>query len=259
MDPGLALVGEWDVVVCGGTLGIFIATALAVNHGLRVAVLERAPKLRGKHCHLCVLHRDTPRGAFLLTFIRLLFVVCFFFLAFTFLVDQSMIHAPPDTPCAPLPTVGPVPGRAQEWNLSMKELRELVSLGVLGAEDLDGAVDLSEGSLIERCPDPDTLVATHFKTIRAGYNNAEVTPMTLSMTSAMKNRHHAAMKPMRGCEKSMKRTPCLNGSQGAWLMLTGGRLGLLAALAPLSPEWHRTVGACVRGARVSRSCGWKAS
>ncbi|GAX73571.1 hypothetical protein CEUSTIGMA_g1022.t1 [Chlamydomonas eustigma] len=37
---------EFDVVVCGGTLGIFVATALAAR-GLRVAVLERGP-LRGR-------------------------------------------------------------------------------------------------------------------------------------------------------------------------------------------------------------------
>ncbi|GFR42284.1 hypothetical protein Agub_g3182, partial [Astrephomene gubernaculifera] len=37
---------EFDVVVCGGTLGVFMAAALAVR-GLRVAVVERGP-LRGR-------------------------------------------------------------------------------------------------------------------------------------------------------------------------------------------------------------------
>ena len=32
--------GRFDVVVCGGTLGIFIATALC-SKGLRVAMVER--------------------------------------------------------------------------------------------------------------------------------------------------------------------------------------------------------------------------
>lgn len=42
-----ALAG-FDVVVCGGTLGVFIAAALARNHGVKVAVIERAPKLAGR-------------------------------------------------------------------------------------------------------------------------------------------------------------------------------------------------------------------
>ena len=33
-------VGAFDVIVCGGTLGIFIATALSFK-GLRVAIVER--------------------------------------------------------------------------------------------------------------------------------------------------------------------------------------------------------------------------
>lgn len=33
-------VGTFDVVVCGGTLGIFIATALSAK-GLRVSIVER--------------------------------------------------------------------------------------------------------------------------------------------------------------------------------------------------------------------------
>jgi len=102
---------EFDVVVCGGTLGIFIAAALAVKQpALKIAVVEQAPTLRG---------------------------------------------------------------RAQEWNLSLKELKDLVKLGVLREEDLDGAVALKPGELIQRSPDPKTLVATHFKAVRAGYNSAE--------------------------------------------------------------------------------------
>jgi len=37
---GNNLVGTFDIVVCGGTLGIFLATALCAK-GLRVAVVER--------------------------------------------------------------------------------------------------------------------------------------------------------------------------------------------------------------------------
>lgn len=37
---GNNLVGTYDIVVCGGTLGIFLATALCAK-GLRVAVVER--------------------------------------------------------------------------------------------------------------------------------------------------------------------------------------------------------------------------
>lgn len=62
----VAAEGVYDVAVCGGTLGIFVAAALA-KKGLRVVVLER----------------------------------------------------------------GTVQGRAQEWNISRKELQELLDLGVL--------------------------------------------------------------------------------------------------------------------------------
>ncbi|EFJ53125.1 hypothetical protein VOLCADRAFT_54927, partial [Volvox carteri f. nagariensis] len=65
----------FDVVVCGGTLGIFAAAALALR-GLRVAVLER----------------------------------------------------------------GPLRGRAQEWNISRKELLELESVGVATREELEACV-----------------------------------------------------------------------------------------------------------------------
>ncbi len=85
---------DYDVTICGGTLGIFIAMALQLK-GHNVAVLE-AGKLRG---------------------------------------------------------------REQEWNISMKELLELVELGVLTEEDIDMAVK------------------TEFPGCRAGFKNAEVTPL----------------------------------------------------------------------------------
>ncbi|GLC38248.1 hypothetical protein PLESTB_000941300 [Pleodorina starrii] len=71
----LAAAPEFDVVVCGGTLGIFSAAALA-RRGLRVAVLER----------------------------------------------------------------GPLRGRAQEWNISRKELLELEHVGVATREELEACV-----------------------------------------------------------------------------------------------------------------------
>ncbi|XP_072078357.1 uncharacterized protein [Arachis hypogaea] len=66
--------GSYDVLVCGGTLGIFIATALCAK-GLRVAIVER----------------------------------------------------------------NVLKGREQEWNISRKELMELVEVGVLEEEDIDRA------------------------------------------------------------------------------------------------------------------------
>jgi len=64
-----------DVVVCGGTLGIFVATALA-RRGWRVAVVER----------------------------------------------------------------GPLKGRAQEWNVSRKEVLELVEAGLLEEREVDEVI-----------------------------------------------------------------------------------------------------------------------
>ncbi|MCI07039.1 lycopene beta/epsilon cyclase, partial [Trifolium medium] len=64
--------GSYDVIVCGGTLGIFIATALCAR-GLRVAVAER----------------------------------------------------------------NVLKGREQEWNISRKELMELVEVGVLEEDDIE--------------------------------------------------------------------------------------------------------------------------
>jgi hypothetical protein len=46
-DSGLAEQSQavFDVVVCGGTLGVFLATALALR-GMKVAIVEKGP-LRG--------------------------------------------------------------------------------------------------------------------------------------------------------------------------------------------------------------------
>jgi flavin-dependent dehydrogenase len=85
---------DFDVVVCGGTLGIFFATYLQLQ-GHRVCVVE-AGKLRG---------------------------------------------------------------REQEWNISMDELEELLELGVLSQEDVDG------------------VITTQFPACRSGFKNKEVTPL----------------------------------------------------------------------------------
>ncbi|XP_014502806.1 uncharacterized protein LOC106763127 [Vigna radiata var. radiata] len=66
--------GSYDVLVCGGTLGIFVATALC-SRGLRVAIVER----------------------------------------------------------------NVLKGREQEWNISRKELLELVEVGVLEKDDIERA------------------------------------------------------------------------------------------------------------------------
>ncbi|PRW45123.1 fad dependent oxidoreductase [Chlorella sorokiniana] len=68
---------EYDVAVCGGTLGIFLACSLQLR-GLRVAVVER----------------------------------------------------------------GPLAGRAQEWNISKKEVEELVELGVLSQQDVEASISV---------------------------------------------------------------------------------------------------------------------
>ncbi|KAL7449105.1 hypothetical protein ACHAWC_001198, partial [Mediolabrus comicus] len=54
---------------------------------------------------------------------------------------------------------GKLKGREQEWNISMKELLELVELGVLTMEDIDMGVK------------------TEFPGCRAGFKNKEVTPL----------------------------------------------------------------------------------
>ncbi|MDX2216300.1 MAG: FAD-dependent oxidoreductase [Oculatellaceae cyanobacterium bins.114] len=66
---------DWDVVICGGTLGILLGVALA-QHGWKIALLER----------------------------------------------------------------GVLRGREQEWNISQRELTELVELGLLSAEELERAI-----------------------------------------------------------------------------------------------------------------------
>ena len=66
---------DYDIIVCGGTLGIFIATALQLK-GHSVCVIE----------------------------------------------------------------AGKLAGREQEWNISMKELLDLLHLGVLTMEDIEQAV-----------------------------------------------------------------------------------------------------------------------
>ncbi|XP_057441613.1 uncharacterized protein LOC130733455 isoform X4 [Lotus japonicus] len=70
--------GSYDVVVCGGTLGIFIATALCAR-GLKVAIVER----------------------------------------------------------------NVLKGREQDWNISRKELLELVEVGVLEEDDIERATSIN--------------------------------------------------------------------------------------------------------------------
>jgi len=85
---------EYDAIVCGGTLGIFVAAALQ-RRGIRTLVVEG----------------------------------------------------------------GALQGRAQEWNISMKELLELVELGILTQQDVDDAV------------------TTEFPGCRSGFKNREETPL----------------------------------------------------------------------------------
>ncbi|KAK9803372.1 hypothetical protein WJX72_000257 [[Myrmecia] bisecta] len=80
----------YDVVMCGGTLGVFLACALQLR-GLRVAVVER----------------------------------------------------------------GPLQGRAQEWNISRKELQEVVEAGVLTEQEA------------EEC------IGKEFNPVRAGFRGGE--------------------------------------------------------------------------------------
>merc|ERR1719258_988692 len=98
---------EFDVVVLGGMLGIFAASAFQAR-GLKVCVVER----------------------------------------------------------------GPLAGRNQEWNLSLDEVRDLVDAGALHEEDIDGAVG-TPGKYEVLAGDKDTLVASHFGSVRAGFNDRE--------------------------------------------------------------------------------------
>jgi len=102
---------QFDVVVCGGTLGIFLATVLQ-RQGLRVCVLER----------------------------------------------------------------GKLAGRAQEWNISLKEMQDLVETGALDEADLDGAVEVPARGQVIRAEDPSKLVAVQFGSVRAGFNDQEFAP-----------------------------------------------------------------------------------
>jgi hypothetical protein len=87
---------DYDVVVCGGTLGVFFATSLLLrNPGMKIAILE----------------------------------------------------------------AGELKGRAQEWNISRKEMEELLELGVLSDDDILACV------------------TTEFPGCRSGFKNSEVTPL----------------------------------------------------------------------------------
>lgn len=87
---------DYDVVLCGGTLGVFFATSLLLrNPSLKIAILE----------------------------------------------------------------AGELKGRAQEWNISRKEMEELVELGVLSEND------------VKAC------ITTEFPGCRSGFKNSEVTPL----------------------------------------------------------------------------------
>ena len=87
---------DYDVTICGGTLGVFFATSLLLrNPDLKIAILE----------------------------------------------------------------AGELKGRAQEWNISRKEMEELVELGVLSEDD------------VKAC------VTTEFPGCRSGFKNSEVTPL----------------------------------------------------------------------------------
>ncbi len=52
----------FDMVVCGGTLGVFLATTLALR-GFKVAVIEKGP-LRGVCMHAVSLIQSFPRVFF---------------------------------------------------------------------------------------------------------------------------------------------------------------------------------------------------
>ena len=83
------------VAICGGTLGIFFGTALALR-GHKVVVIE----------------------------------------------------------------AGKLQGREQEWNISLKEMEELLDLGVLTQDDIDA------------------VITTDFPACRSGFKNKEVTPLS---------------------------------------------------------------------------------
>ena len=106
-EASVAAAPDFDVVVLGGTLGVFAASAFQ-GRGLKVCVIER----------------------------------------------------------------GPLAGRNQEWNLSLDEVRDLVDAGALHEEDIDGAVG-TPGKYEVLAGADDTLVASHFGSVRAGFNDKE--------------------------------------------------------------------------------------
>lgn len=93
-------VDKFDVIVCGGTLGIFIATALS-SRGLRVGIVEKNI-LKGVIYGEVLWNWYLPNV--LSDFNDVLIIDC---------------------------------QREQEWNISRKELLELVEVGILLEDDID--------------------------------------------------------------------------------------------------------------------------
>jgi len=138
---------DYDVVVCGGTLGIFLATALQMR-GHNVCILE----------------------------------------------------------------AGKLEGRDQEWNISKKDLTELVQLGVLSQQDADDAV------------------TTEFKGCRSAFNNGyeRFLPDVLNLGVAPKiliERVAARFKSLGGTiiEQTPLRGVVVSELNGAALNLGNGR------------------------------------
>ena len=67
---------------------------------------------------------------------------------------------------------GLIKGRQQEWNLSLDEVMDLVEAGVLSKEDVDGAVEEPGFKEVAK-GDEGTLVASHFGSVRAGFNSED--------------------------------------------------------------------------------------
>lgn len=93
-------VDKFDVIVCGGTLGIFIATALS-SRGLRVGIVEKNI-LKG------VIYEEVLWNWYLSNVL-------------SDVSDESIIGYQ----------------REQEWNISRKELWELVEVGILVEDDIE--------------------------------------------------------------------------------------------------------------------------
>lgn len=94
-------VDTFDVLICGGTLGIFIATALCFK-GLRVGIVERNVLKGVRNCSVK-------------------FILEYNVLYYELLMDILVINDQ----------------REQEWNISRKELMELVEIGVLLKDDIE--------------------------------------------------------------------------------------------------------------------------